>query len=191
MDFEFFESLSPGEAREHLRVFLEVGGAASESLVRAAAREGVRADFTIESIADVLAWIASQLSTVPGEPTGDIPWWIRGTESYKAGLFDFDEPSRILVLRGSYYLGESFVRSYPRRLSWNTGDRDTITQNMPVVAGFLGRVELAPMMVTENLMRDAAAGAKRKDDIATVIGKWVSLVPARAVGGPQSPECTA
>jgi hypothetical protein len=55
-----------------------------------------------------------------------------------------------LVLRAAYFLGESFAKDYPE-LHWGRGNRETALQNMPVISGFKGNIEMPPIMVTENL----------------------------------------
>ena len=65
-------------------------------------------------------------------------------------LFDFDDPSKIMVLRIAYYMGECFVRNFPD-LVWAVGDAYTALKNIPVVSGFRGEQEMPPMLVAENL----------------------------------------
>lgn len=105
-----------------------------------------------------------------------LPAWIRECDSYLSGLEEFDEPSKVLVLRASYYLGESFVR-YSDKLSWATGNLDTAEQNMPVITGFSDELEMAPMLVTENLFLRILADGAPYEDINRAIESWLSDIP--------------
>ena len=75
------------------------------------------------------------------------------------GLYSFDDFSKVLVLRASYYLGECFVRNY-NNLSWNIGLTHTAVVNMPVITGFKKKIELAPILVCENLLRRLVEGVR-------------------------------
>jgi hypothetical protein len=79
------------------------------------------------------------------------------TEDYLHGLHDFDDPSKIIVLRFAYHMGECFVRNFPD-LAWSVGEADTALRNKPVVSGFRGGQEMPPMLVAENLFRRVLSG---------------------------------
>ena len=175
MDWEFFESLSETDARKFLENFLAVGSKKVPLLVSAAERDGVQADFTIDSIVPVFQWGISRLTTVPKEPDDTLPDWIRETPSYLENLFEFDEQSKTLLLRMAYYLGETFVRSFPS-LSWDIGNREYAQQNMPVIVGFDKNIELAPLLVTENTCGSLKAGPAQQEDIDVMVKAWTELV---------------
>jgi hypothetical protein len=176
MDFAFFESLTPEEAQAFLENYLKVEENAVKELLIAVKSEGICADFTIPSVSPVLKWILDKIKTIPQQADETLPKWIRECDSYIRGLIDFDEPSKILVLRASYYLGESFVR-YADVLTWATGDRETAEQNMPVVTGFQHGIEMAPMLIVENLSLRILADGAPYEDIDRAIKGWLSDVP--------------
>ena len=176
MDFQFFESLSPAEAEEFLNNFLNTERKAIGEMIDAARAEGVQADLTVTSVAQVLKWVLRKVRTIPRLPDEKVPSWIRETDSYSQSLFDFDEPSRILILRAAYYLGVCFV-NYSERLRWSVGDAKTAHQNMPVVTGFSFHLELAPMMIVENLFSRIIRGAAGDEAIDVAIKHWLDKVP--------------
>ena len=176
MDLQFFESFSRAEAEEFLNNFLSCERKAVEEMIDAARSEGVHADFTVMSAAGVLKWVVGKLTTIALLPDETIPIWIRQTHSYSSSLFVFDEPSKILILRSAYYLGESFV-NHSALLRWSVGDIKTAHQNMPVVTGFSFGLELAPMWVVENLFRRITRQAASNEAIDQAIKYWLDKVP--------------
>jgi hypothetical protein len=100
-----------------------------------------------------------------------VPEWIRSTPEYERGLFEFDEDSKNLICFVAYYLGECFVRNYSQ-LRWATGNAEYAEANMPVVTGFKREIELAPMLVLENLFRRITAKPDRISDIEIAIDTW-------------------
>jgi hypothetical protein len=105
-----------------------------------------------------------------------LPPWAVVDEDWCAGAVELADVNR-LVLRGGFYLGESFVRHAPARLRWASGDRDTVLENQPVVVGFAHKLELAPVLVVENLFRRTALDRQDTDVIPITISEWVSRVP--------------
>ena len=83
-----------------------------------------------------------------------------------AGFRDFSEGSRSCVLRAAYYLGASFVTTYPV-LRWELGAPDTPEVRQPVVTGFGGGDDLPVLRAAEARSRAATrarrsrAGARR------------------------------
>ena len=171
MKFEFFEELSTVEAEAFLHQFLTEESANIGALLAEAARQGIVGDFSLPSIAPLMRWVAPKIVSVPKSPDVYLPDWLRNTEVYSKGLFEFDEQSEFLTLRAAYYFGESFVRGC-RGLRWNVGDTDTAEVNMPVVSGFKGGLEMAPILVTENLFRRLVSEPSRLYDIDTAITYW-------------------
>lgn len=176
MDYSFFESLSKKEAEIFLENYLSVESKAVAEMVAEAEKDGINADFSIQSTSYVLKWILDKVKTIPKETDSSFPAWIRECYSYVSGLVDFDEPSKVIVLRASYYLGESFVR-YSDELSWATGNSDTAEQNMPVITGFKGQIEMATMLVTENLFLRILEDGAPTEDINRAIESWLSDIP--------------
>jgi hypothetical protein len=175
MRFDFFESLSREEARAFFDQFLEVESAHVKEVLRQCSCEGVRADFGIDSVAPFMRWVAAKLKTVPTTPDTQLPAWIRETDSYARNLFEFDDLSKLLTLRAAYFLGESFVRSF-RGLHWTVGNRETAEANMPVVAGFQSDLEMAPILITENLLRRVIAEPSKQLDIDKAIDYWTRRI---------------
>lgn len=171
MNFEFFEKLSREKAEEYLKHFLAVESAKIGGTLAEARASGLTVDFSLESVAPFLRWMVPKLNVVPGVPDPELPEWIRTTPTYLQNLFEFDEPSKILVLRAAYYLGESFVRN-GNGLRWATGNRETVEANMPVVTLFRFGIEMAPIMVAENLLRRVIAEPAKLGDIALAVDHW-------------------
>jgi hypothetical protein len=184
MDFQFFESLSHAEAVVFLNNFLNTERKAVEEMIVGARSEGVHADFTVASVPPVLKWVVGKLTTVPLIPDETLPSSIRETDTYSSSLFDFDEPSRVVISRAAYYLGQSFI-NYSALLSWSVGDSrrigkpKTVHQNMPVVTGFTFDLELAPIWVVENLSRRIIRQAAGNEAIDRAVEYWLGKVPDR------------
>jgi hypothetical protein len=175
MKFEFFEKISRDEALVFLERFLTVESASIDELLEQASSEGASVDFSVTSVAALMRWAVAKLKTVPNAPDTQLPLWIRNTESYAKNLFEFDGPSKILTLRVAYYFGESFVRSYGG-LRWTVGNLETAEAKMPVVAGFQSELEMAPILITENLLRRVTAGPTKLKDIDRAVDHWSQKV---------------
>lgn len=173
MDFAFFESLTPEDAQTFLQNFLDVESSAAESLLTSLPEDAQIERYSIDSVAPILRSLIANLNAVEKTPDEDIPIWVRNCPSYARGLFEFDDPSKALVLRGAFYFGESFVRSYSC-LSWQTGNPDTAEQNMPVVSGFRSLLEMAPMLVVDNLFRRIIADHAEPEVFDAAVSYWKS-----------------
>lgn len=177
MDFDFFNNLSADDAGKFLSNFLEQEQVGFASMVDELCQCGINTDFGIDNIEPVLVWISNKLKTFPEIPDDSLPDWIRNSSSYRGGLFSFDEASNILMLRGSYFLGESFVRDNSK-LSWAVGDVDSAVKNMPVVTGFKNGMEMSPLMVLENVYkRIIADGVSTTGSIKKLIDTWKNYSP--------------
>ena len=174
MDFEFFENLSRSEAQQYLTRYIELEAGEIERLASTARCDGVLLDYSIGSLAPFFLWLGPRTALVRVEPDADVPEWIRVSMEEHGGFLDFDDESRLLVLRASYYLGESFVRTFPD-LTWALGRADRAEANQPVVTGFVTGVDLPPLMVAENLLLDS-----KSDDfpriVATAVSAWTEAV---------------
>lgn len=175
MRFDFFESLSHEEAKTFLDRFLEVESVRINEVLEQCSSEGVRATLGVDSVVPFMRWIATKLKTGPVAPDMHLPMWIRKTDSYAQNLFEFDEVSKILTLRAAYFLGESFVKSF-RNLHWTIGNSETAEANMPVVAGFQSGLEMAPLLIAENLLRRVIAEPSKQSDIDKAVDFWVQKV---------------
>ena len=173
MDVAFCESLTGEEACQFLSRLLDEEKAVVENLLAAAKTAGLLVDYSIDSLVPLFWWVVGDLKIIRSEPDVTLPDWIRNSDSYTDNLFDLDETSTITVLRSAYYLGETFVRSFPG-LKWGVGNSDTALQNMPVVRGFCHNLELAPMLVAENVFRKILSGNGDQSGIQTMVSSWVS-----------------
>lgn len=176
MDYEFFEALSAEQARQFLSRFLEAERDSVEELLASARQAGLSADFKMESLVPILDFVARKIGTVSREPDNSLPDWIRHSVSYVDNLFDFDDESKVLVLRCAYYFGETFIRTFSR-LYWGVGDSETALKNMPVIHGFRGGLELAPLLVLENVFGRVVSGRGGEADLYSMVGYWESLAP--------------
>lgn len=171
MNFEFFEKLSKKEANVFLHRFLEEESSNIEATIKKCAAARIKMDFSVKSLPRFIRWTLKQLATVPLKADPAVPEWIRNNEVYTKHLFEFDVPSKELVLQAAYYLGESFVRSHSS-LHWGIGDITTAEANMPVVAGFKYDLEMAPILVTENLLESIIAEPSKAGDVEIMINTW-------------------
>lgn len=152
MDFEFFEQLSDDEATAYLDRYLEVESQEILMSIAEAEAAGITADFSVNSVPKFLPWLLKSLKPVVREPGPEMPDWMREAQESVRGFIDIADESSALVLRASYYLGESFVRSYAK-LTWTLGRPNTANQHAPVVAGFGDGDELPVMLVAETMSR--------------------------------------
>lgn len=110
-------------------------------------------------------------------PSADVPDFIQKTESYQKGLYEWDKDSVELVALVGFYIGETFVRSFPSQLAWACGDVNFAFENMPVVAGFDHGKELQPMRVANNLLRRATQDPEKVRDFDDAVHVWQESVP--------------
>jgi hypothetical protein len=175
MDYAFFESMSKEEADNFLNGYLKLEKEAWSVVRDEAKKHGINADFSANSITPVFQWLMNQIGVIDCELDKSLPDWITQSSSYLRGLFEFDEHSKILIIRASYYLGAAFIDEF-NQLSWTTGKIDTAVQNMPVVKGFEHELELSTIMVTENLFSRVAAGEADSSAIDIAVKYWRSQV---------------
>jgi hypothetical protein len=174
MDYAFFEKVSKEEAEIFLSNFLNEAGQGFISMIPEMEANGLIVDYSTASITPIFTWITQKLRTFPLDVDESLPVWIRETDSYKNNLYSFDKPSNILILRAAYYVGESFTRNY-KQLKWSIGRAKTVEKNMPVVKGFVKKIELAPLMVCENVFgRTVTSGSFER--ITSVVDTWVSFI---------------
>lgn len=172
MDFNFFESLSKDDARKYLNNFLD-----EEKKVFIKLKcDYPQFDFSVESIKNFFKYVFLDLKKIDLPIDEDIPKWIRDTDSYQKGHFEFDDNSKILILRSAYYLGQSFVTAYSS-LKWDIGNEEYIQKNMPIVKGFKSKLELPVLMVAENIFRSAIADSEKLEPIVEQTTEfWMSKV---------------
>lgn len=176
MDYDFFKNLSEIDATKFLNNFLDESKDGFQQTATKLQKDGIVVDYTIDSIIPVYNWVLEQLKTIPLEIDDSLPDWIKQSDDYLQGLFEFNEESAILTLRAAYYLGESFNRS-SQELFWTTGDNESALKNMPVVNGFKYNLELAPLLVSENLFKRIIQDNSRLTDIKTALDSWLKNIP--------------
>jgi hypothetical protein len=160
VDWWFFAEQTEDEAREYLARFFEEGAAAIDAL-------GDRADYSLASVPEVVAEFESRVELVEATPA-DAPDWVRDVvDEHGGGFRDFAESSRACVLRAAYYLGASFVTTYPV-LRWELGGEERPEVRQPVVTGFATGEDLVVLRAAESLL----AG----DDSETVVARWREAV---------------
>jgi hypothetical protein len=174
MDFNFFNNLTAADAKKFLDNFLSESGKGFLTTKSELEGNGIIIDYTNESLLLVFKWIVGRLKTLPEKEDESLPIWIRETESYKKGLYSFDETSRVLILRFAHYMGECFIKNH-KSLNWNTGNVKHAEKNMPVVTGFKFKKELSVMMVSENMFRTAIEG-NNLENAETAIKTWNSFI---------------
>jgi len=160
VDWWFFREGTEAEALEYLERFLDDGAAGI-------AAAGPKADLSLASVPDVLAGIGTQVELVDATPA-DAPEWVRDVVAEHGGGFrEFAEGSRTHLLRAAYYLGASFVSTYPV-LRWHLGADDRPEVRQPVVTGFASGEDLPVLGTAEALL----AGG----DAAATIARWRDAV---------------
>ena len=90
-------------------------------------------------------------------------------EANHGGFRDFDERSRAVALRASYYLGEAFARL--PGFEWNIGQPDRAEANQPVVQGFRTGADLPPLMIAENVLL-TAHDSTYMNRVETAVSTW-------------------
>ena len=116
-------------------------------------------DFSLASVPEVLAAIGARIEFVDVEPPAVVPEWVQAVlDQNGAGFRDFAEASRPLVLHAAYYLGASFVTSYPV-LRWDLGREDRPEVRQPVVTGFGSGEDMPVLAVAEAALQAGDPGA--------------------------------
>ena len=111
------------------------------------------------SVPEVLAAIGARVELVDVAPPAEVPKWVQAVlDQNGAGFRDFAEASRPLVLHAAYYLGASFVTSYPV-LRWEIGREDRPEVRQPVVTGFGSGEDLPVLAVAERALLAGDPGA--------------------------------
>lgn len=181
MDFAFFEQLTEGDAAAFLENYRALGAEGLEDLEKLVGdRHGGSRDFTVGSVRSAFEVLARKVITTPAALDESLPDWIKTSESYRTGLYDFSDDARVLILRLSYYLAETLLRVSGGALRWGMGDPDTAVKGQPVLEGFKNDVQMSPHLVTENLLRrlieepDPSAA----DDVDRAIATWQGLADA-------------
>jgi hypothetical protein len=160
MNYQFFESLSGTDAELYLERFLTAGRPARGPLTQDAFRCGIDADLSVSGLVPMFAWLTGLASAVPLEPDPTVPEWIRATPEYARNLFDLDQDSKVLALRGAFYLGEAFRVSHSG-LSWAVGRAETVPQGQPVVTAFKFSMEMPVLLVSETLFSGCSPARRR------------------------------
>jgi hypothetical protein len=117
------------------------------------------ADFSLASAPEVMAWLGARVEVAVAAPPANVPDWVQVVLDQNGGGFrDIAEASRPLVLHAAYYLGQSFVTSYPV-LRWAIGREDRPEVRQPVVTGFGSGEDLPVLAVAESALLAGDPGA--------------------------------
>jgi len=169
MRFDLFEAMSVDDAANVLAEFMNRGPVILSD---------ERIDPEQISLTDLpsqLLRIGLRLQTVPIEADQSVPEYIRNSDDYRDGLFEFSEDSKRLIVGAAYLIGNVFVRHYSK-LSWGSGNPDYATGNMPVVRGFSSGDELAPLLVANNLFRKFVKNRATAAGFETCVERWATSV---------------
>lgn len=173
MDFRFFDALTHEGAIAYLNRFLEIEGRAFTMMAEQVVYRDLEMDFSLPSISRLMKGIYGQLKARSVPIPESEPTWIR--RAHQGGLIEFDDESNVLIMRAGYYFGESFVRASDG-LVWGIGRSSTAERNMPVVKTFKHDLELAPVLVAENLFLRVARGSPLID-IDDAVTAWRAAMP--------------
>jgi hypothetical protein len=165
MRFDLFEKMSAVEAADVLNEFLETGKVYEAEL-------NLDADYSLSTLATKLEELTARLTRIPTEEDLNLPEFVRNTEEYKAGLYEFTPEAKRTIIGAAYHFGECFVRSYSK-LKWGIGNVEYATGNMPVVTGFDNGKELPVLLVLENLFSRRIENPDVHDVFPTAIERWM------------------
>jgi hypothetical protein len=127
--------------------------------------------YSLSTLPRYLEKVARNLKRIPVDEDPNVPAFIKETDDYKAGLFEFTPDSKQAIIVAAYYLGECFVRAFPH-LNWAVGNLDYASGNMPVVTGFGNGKELPVLMVLENLFARRMENPEINGVFSTAIDRW-------------------
>lgn len=167
-----FEAMTEEKAKDYLNEFLAFGRSKGMRILEENLHFTKNLDFRIETLPDILRALIPSLVSVPRDSDLTLPAFIRNTEDYQKGLFDFDKKSNSLILAAAFYLGETFITQFSH-LYWDTGNSDFREGNMPVVRPFANDIEMAPILIVENLYRRIVIENSRREDVDKAIKLWI------------------
>jgi hypothetical protein len=176
MNFKFFESLTKEEAQKYLDDFLYFGKNRGVEILKENVHFTIEIDFSMESLSPIIKTLITIVKTVPRPPDETVPDWIRATEEYQKGLYDFDETSKSIVLAAAYYLGETFVKNY-KQLSWAIGNTKYAQGNMPVITPFKYNMEMPPILIAENSFRKVISEMSDDASVNIALESWIGNIP--------------
>jgi len=176
MNFKYFESLTKEQAHKYLNDFLCFGQNRGVEILKENVHFTTEIDFSMESLSPIIKTLITIVKTVPRLPDETVPDWIRATEEYKKGLYDFDERSESIVLAAAHYLGETFVKNY-KQLSWDIGNTKYAQGNMPVITPFKYNMEMPPILIAENSFRKVISELSDDTSVDIAIEAWINNIP--------------
>jgi hypothetical protein len=165
-------ALTEDEARTELVGFLAEGKENLPYLDQFLKERGVQPDFQIDGLPEVMRLVWQELSFATRPPN---PLELQYPSLYTGKEKELTPDARHGALTLAYYLGETFVQSFPEALRWDIGDRETIFANHPVIAGFRHDMELAVAPVTQNVLVRAATHAT-PEPFASAVSYWRALI---------------
>jgi hypothetical protein len=168
MRFDLFEKMSAVEAEDVLNDFLGTGKRYEADL-------GLNVDYSLSTLPTILEDLTTKLTSTPTQEDLSLPEFIRNTEDYKVGLYEFTPEAKRTIIGAAYHFGECFLRLHSR-LKWGVGKVGYATGNMPVVVGFDKGKELPVLLVLENLFSRRIENPDIPDVFQTAIEKWMRNV---------------
>ena len=169
MRYDLFEAMSVDEASNVLDEFVHRGPEILKT-------EQIKYDkVSLSELPEELLKIGLRLTTIPLASDPSVPEFVRNTDDYKQGLFEFTEDSKRLIIGAAYMLGDCFVREFSK-LTWGTGNPKYATGRMPVITGFATGEELAPLLVANNLFRRLVKDRSLTNIFETCVERWSASV---------------
>ena len=180
MNFAFFTELTRDEAYSFLSRYRQEGERELARLAIELESRGGTVDYSTASIRDAFGSVAGQLSTIPTPPDPSLPSWILESETYQVSRYRFAESSYDSVVALSIYFAEVLLREAQGRLHWEIGSPEVAVQNQPCLGGFRNGVQMAPLLVTENLLRRIVETPDPAvlEDVTRAVATWQDLIAA-------------
>jgi len=169
MRYDLFEAMSIDVASKVLEEFVHRG---PEILKPAQIKYD---NVSLSELPEELLKIGLRLTTIPVDSDPSVPEFVRSTDDYKEGLFEFTEDSKRLIIGAAYMMGNCFVREFSK-LAWGTGNPEYATGRMPVITGFATGEELAPLLVANNLFRRLVKNRSLTKIFETCVERWTASV---------------
>ncbi|MEV4423614.1 hypothetical protein AB0L40_27150 [Patulibacter sp. NPDC049589] len=171
MDYNFFETLSSVEAERHLTQFLDVEHREVRLMLEQLDGAEIGVAYSPESILHFFESVREHVTVHIVEPPEGTPaWLVEATKQDHGGFRALDEESQILALRAAFYLGQTLVSTYPG-LSWALGRPGRAEFQQPVVTGLRSDLDLAPLAIAENMLKQRDDDAFRTR-VTTAVKVW-------------------
>lgn len=152
--------------------FLKNGKSSLDNLNLSLRNFDIAFEYSFDSCLLFLELFLNDLSTSKKKEDVNLPNWIKSSDMYKNNLFDFKEQSKDILDLGSFIIGETFVRTYPR-LKWSLGKKGSLEESLPTIVGFKNGQQFCPRIIIENLVRRILMG-ETLEIFKTFVNSWKS-----------------